>query len=79
MKYNPKINETLARSEKLMYMNPNQPVETAQGILEIMYELQVALADLAGLKHTTLQTPAGASGEFCGLALIKAYHIFVAE
>ena len=75
MKYNPKINETVARSEKMMYMHPNQPEETTQGLLEILYELQVSLADLAGLKHTTLQTPAGASGEYTGLALIKAYHM----
>ena len=63
MKYNPKINETVARSEKMMYMHPNQPEETVQGLLQIYYELQVALADLAGLKYTTLQAPAGASGE----------------
>jgi glycine dehydrogenase subunit 2 len=74
MKYNPKINETIARAEKVMYLHPNQPEETVQGILQILYELQVALGDLAGLPYTTLQTPAGASGEYCGLALIKAYH-----
>ncbi len=74
MKYNPKINETIARSENMMYMHPDQPVETAQGLLEILYELQVALGELAGLPYTTLQPPAGASGEYTGLALIKAYH-----
>ena len=74
MKYNPKINETVARMEKMMYLHPDQPVETVQGILEVLYELQIALGELAGLKHTTLQTPAGASGEYCGLTLIKAYH-----
>ncbi|MHA1407138.1 MAG: aminomethyl-transferring glycine dehydrogenase subunit GcvPB, partial [Candidatus Heimdallarchaeaceae archaeon] len=75
MKYNPKVNETIARAEKLMYLHPNQPEETVQGILEILYELQEALGKLAGLPYTTLQTPAGASGEYTGLSLIKAYHM----
>ncbi len=74
MKYNPKVNETIVRSEKMMYLHPNQPIETVQGILEILHDLQLALGELAGLPHTTLQPPAGASGEYTGLALIKAYH-----
>ena len=75
MKFNPKINEALVRSEKFIYLHPLQPPETVQGILEILYNLQNALSELAGLPHCSLQPAAGANGEYTGLALIRAYHI----
>lgn len=74
MKYNPKINEALARAEGLAYTHPYQPVETIQGTLEMMYKLQQSLTDLAGLPYCSLQPPAGAAGEYTGLFLIRAYH-----
>ncbi|MHA1303870.1 MAG: aminomethyl-transferring glycine dehydrogenase subunit GcvPB, partial [Candidatus Heimdallarchaeaceae archaeon] len=74
MKYNPKINEALARSEKLCYIHPYQPEETVQGILEMLYRLQESLTELAGLPYCTLQPAAGAQGEYVGLNLIRAYH-----
>lgn len=75
MKYNPKINETIARFEKSVYLHPLQPVETIQGTLEILYDLQKVLSQLAGLPYCSLQPAAGASGEYTGLALIRAYHL----
>lgn len=74
MKYNPKINEALARNEKLCYIHPYQPEETVQGILELIYNLQKILSELAGLPYCTLQPAAGAAGEYLGLNLIRAYH-----
>ena len=74
MKYNPKLNETVVSSPLLSQTHPNQPQETVQGILEIMYELQNNLSEIAGMEQTTLQPAAGAHGEFTGLKIIKAYH-----
>ncbi len=74
MKFNPKINETVARLPKIAYTHPAQPCETVQGVLKILYDLQNALSELAGLPHCTLQPAAGAQGEYVGLALIRAYH-----
>ncbi len=74
MKYNPKIHETLARHTCFANLHPYQPLDTVQGALEIMYELQRDLSEIAGMAQVTLQPVAGAHGEFTGLKIIHAYH-----
>jgi glycine dehydrogenase subunit 2 len=74
MKYNPKINEVTARLEGFTGLHPFQPERLAQGALELMYELEQWLAEIAGLGRATLQPAAGAHGELTGLLIIRAYH-----
>ncbi|MDR6224703.1 aminomethyl-transferring glycine dehydrogenase subunit GcvPB [Desmospora profundinema] len=74
MKYNPKINEDVARYPGFAQIHPYQPVETVQGALQLMYELQQDLAEITGMDRVTLQPAAGAQGEWTGLMMIKAYH-----
>jgi glycine dehydrogenase subunit 2 len=74
MKYNPKLNETLARLPGFANLHPLQPQETFQGALELMYELGKYLKEIAGMAHITLQPAAGAHGELTGLLMINAYH-----
>ncbi|HLR34130.1 MAG TPA: aminomethyl-transferring glycine dehydrogenase subunit GcvPB [Tissierellales bacterium] len=74
MKYNPKINEDMARLDGFANIHPNQPEETVQGALRLMYEAEKALAEITGMDRVTLQPAAGAHGELTGLMLIKAYH-----
>ncbi|MFB1050378.1 aminomethyl-transferring glycine dehydrogenase subunit GcvPB [Paraliobacillus sp. JSM ZJ581] len=74
MKYNPKLNEDVARLEGLSYIHPYQPSETVQGALAIMYDLQTALEEITGMHRFTLQTAAGAHGEWAGLMMIRAFH-----
>lgn len=74
MKYNPKINEDMARLPGLTGIHPYQPEETVQGALELMYNLDMHLSEIAGFSRTTLQPAAGAHGEFTGLMVIKKYH-----
>lgn len=74
MKYNPKINETLVRNDGFMNLHPFQDENTVQGALDILYELQNDLAEIAGFANVTLQPVAGAHGEFTGLKIIRAYH-----
>ncbi len=74
MKYNPKINEDVARMPNLTQVHPLQPVETVQGTLEVLYELQQDLCEVAGMDAMTLQPAAGAHGELAGLMMIKSYH-----
>jgi len=74
MKYNPKVNESAARLEGFTGLHPYQPEQLAQGTLELMYELERWLAEIAGLGRTTLQPAAGAHGEFTGLLVMRAYH-----
>ncbi|GGF08184.1 putative glycine dehydrogenase (decarboxylating) subunit 2 [Halobacillus andaensis] len=74
MKYNPKVNEDIARLTGFSHIHPLQPVETAQGALELMYDLQETLAEITGMDTVTLQPAAGAHGEWTGLMMIRAFH-----
>lgn len=74
MKYNPKLNENTARLPGFSWLHPYQPVETVQGALQLMYELQISLAEITGMDKVTLQPAAGAHGELTGIKIIKAYH-----
>lgn len=74
MKYNPKINEDMARLPGFTSIHPYQPEELSQGALEIMYKTGAYLAEIAGMAEVTLQPVAGAHGEFTGMQIIKAYH-----
>jgi len=74
MKYNPKVNEDAARLPGFARIHPDQPADTVQGALEIMYKLERYLCEIAGMSRFTLQPAAGAHGELTGLLLIKAYH-----
>jgi len=74
MKYNPKINEDIARYSGFTSIHPYQAEETVQGALQMMYELQESLQEITGMDKVTLQPAAGAHGEWTGLMLIKAYH-----
>ena len=72
MKYNPRVNEQLVRLPGLAQLHPDQPEASAQGILELLFELQQWLGEISGLPHVTLQPAAGAHGELVGLMMIRA-------
>jgi glycine dehydrogenase subunit 2 len=74
MKYNPKINERVARLNGFANIHPMAPEATAQGSLELMHELQDILAEISGFDAVTLQPAAGALGELTGCLIIKAWH-----
>ena len=74
MKYNPKINEQVARDPDFALLHPLAPEATTQGTLEILYELERGLAEITGMAEVTLNPLAGAHGELTGIMLIKAYH-----
>jgi len=74
MKYNPKINENVARFNGFAHIHPLQEESSVQGALELMYDLQQHLVEITGMDEVTLQPAAGAHGEWTGLMLIRAYH-----
>jgi glycine dehydrogenase subunit 2 len=74
MKHNPKLNERVAAMPGHARLHPLQDPERAQGALELMWNLQRALAEIAGLPHVSLQPSAGSHGELAGLLLTRAYH-----
>ena len=72
MKYNPRINEVVARTEGLAWAHPYQPESLSQGCFEVIAALETALAEISGMDAVTLQPSAGAHGEWTGIMLIRA-------
>ncbi len=72
MKYNPKINERVARLEGIAASHPLAPQNLVQGNLEILKTLGDLLAEITGMDAVSLQPPAGASGELAGVMMIRA-------
>ena len=73
MKYNPRLNEAVARIDGIIDAHPYQPESLAQGMLEIQHTLEAYLAEICGMDAVSLQPAAGAHGELTGLLLIRAY------
>ncbi len=74
MKHNPKLNEEVAALLEASDIHPYQNIDTVQGALRIMYELEQWLKELSGMDAVTLHPAAGAHGEFVGVLVIRAYH-----
>ncbi|GAA0457951.1 aminomethyl-transferring glycine dehydrogenase subunit GcvPB [Alkalibacillus silvisoli] len=74
MKYNPKINEDIARIPGFSMVHPYQEETSVQGALALMYDLQESLSEITGMDSVTLQSAAGAQGEWTGLMMIRAFH-----
>jgi glycine dehydrogenase subunit 2 len=74
MKYNPRLNEEIARSGELSEAHPYDPPEWSQGHLQVMWELTEDLKGVTGMPGVSLQPAAGAHGELTGLMLVAAYH-----
>jgi len=77
MKYNPKLNEEIARM--FSYIHPYQEESTVQGALQIMYELQEMLKEITDMDGFSLQPAAGAHGEFTGMLITRSYHEYKGE
>lgn len=74
MKYNPKLNEVLARNPAFTSVHPLQPASTVQGSLEVMYDAAKSLAEITGMDEISLEPAAGAHGEYTSLQVIRKYH-----
>jgi glycine dehydrogenase subunit 2 len=73
MKYNPRVNEQVARIDGLAWAHPYQPESLSQGAMEIVAELEKVLREITGMDAVTLQPAAGAHGEFTGILLVRAF------
>jgi glycine dehydrogenase subunit 2 len=74
MKFNPKLNEWAARLPGFADLHPLAPDAAAQGTLQMLFELEGALAEISGMRAVSLQPAAGAQGELTGILMIRAYH-----
>jgi glycine dehydrogenase subunit 2 len=74
MKYNPKLNERVARLPGFAAAHPLSPPEHVQGLLALFHALEGLLAEVSGMDRVTLQPAAGAQGELAGIMMIRAWH-----
>ena len=72
MKYNPRVNELVARLEGLAWAHPYQPESLSQGAMAIIAALESAMLEITGMDAVTLQPAAGAHGELTGILLVRA-------
>ncbi len=73
MKYNPRVNEAVARLEGLAWAHPYQPESLSQGAMQVIADLEAALLEITGMDAITLQPAAGAHGELTGILLVRAF------
>ena len=74
MKYNPRVNETVANMPGFANAHPYLPPEVSAGTLGVLHSLQEMLASVVGMDATSLAPSAGAHGELTGMLLFRAYH-----
>ena len=74
MKYNPKINEDIARLDGFMQLHPLSHENCIQGSLQLMWEFEQDLKKITGMDAFSLQPAAGAQGELLGIMITKAYY-----
>jgi glycine dehydrogenase subunit 2 len=74
MKHNPRLHERVTALSGHARLHPLQDPKRAQGALELMYNLERALGEVAGLPHVCLQPSAGSHGELAGVLVTRAYH-----
>ena len=72
MKYNPKVNEEIARLNGFAHLHPYTPEDLCQEVLRLMVEFEGFLAEVTGMDRVTLQPAAGAQGEMTGIMMVKA-------
>ncbi len=75
MKYNPKVNEDMARLPGFARLHPLTPDEAMTGALALMGRLGEMLSEVVGMDAVSLQPAAGAQGELAGVLMIRAYHL----
>ena len=72
MKYNPRLNETIAANPGFSMSHPAQPAHQIQGALEVIHTLQSFLSKVSGLPGVSLSPLAGAQGELSGVLTLRA-------
>jgi glycine dehydrogenase subunit 2 len=73
MKYNPKINEDMAKLPGFAFAHPYQPENLSQGALQVLYNLEGCLTEITGMDRATLQPAAGAQGELTAMMILRSY------
>lgn len=74
MKYNPAVHEKYANNPKMRELHPNQPEESVQGILKILYDTGEYLKEISGMDAFCLLAGGGSQAIFSNVLVLRAYH-----
>ena len=74
MKYNPRVNEFVARVEGIADGHPYQAGKYFARLFAHHADAEDCLLEITGMDAITLQPAAGAQGELTGLLMVRAYH-----
>ncbi len=74
MKYSPKVNEQFVRSPKVSALHPLQDPSTVQGVLEILYKMDLFMREISGMDRFTFQPASGSQAILAMASMVKAYH-----
>ncbi len=56
-------------------LHPFAPLPQAQGLIEMIHDLEKELCEITGFAAVSLQPNAGSQGEYAGLLVIRKYHL----
>jgi glycine dehydrogenase subunit 2 len=73
MKYNPRVNEDIAKLPGFSGLHPHVPTSHAQGALQVIWELEECLKEITGMDAVSLQPAAGSQCELLGVMIAKKY------
>ncbi len=73
MKYNPKINEQLARDARMSELHPLQDESTVQGILHVMHQMEQVICEVSGMDAVSLQPRSGSQAIYANIAMMRAW------
>lgn len=74
VKYNPKINDKLANSDKMAGLHPLQDVSTTQGILEVIYQSDLMMREISGMDCFSFQPGGGSQATMAMASIVRMYH-----
>lgn len=74
VKYNPKINDKIANSEKMTELHPLQDESTVQGILEIMHKTDLIMREISGMDYFSFQPGGGSQATMTMASIVRMYH-----
>ena len=74
MKLNPAVTMMPLSLAEFANIHPFVPADQVEGYMELIAGLSKDLAVITGFAGTSLQPNSGASGEYTGLTVIRAYH-----
>jgi len=74
MKYNPKLNDEIARIPGFAAIHPFQPEESVQGAMAVIGELHEWIRAIMEMPGVTTQPAAGAQCELTAILMTRAYH-----